>query len=131
MKLNQDCAERNESYCADFEQAKFFTEKQYPNSCRKYNRYFAQSRSFTHFPNSGGQHESTEGKKGNQVYVEGKLKTRSWEDKEGNTRYTTEVVGDNMTMLGRRGEGGGQEAAQAPSSPKAAQTEEETDDLPF
>lgn len=41
-------------------------------------------------------------KKGSQVYVEGKLRTRSWEDKEGNTRYTTEIVGDSMTMLGRR-----------------------------
>ncbi len=41
-------------------------------------------------------------KKGNQVYIEGKLRTRSWEDQNGNTRYTTEVVGDNMTMLGRR-----------------------------
>lgn len=40
-------------------------------------------------------------KKGNKVYIEGKLKTRSWDDKEGNTRYTTEVVADNMTMLDR------------------------------
>jgi len=39
-------------------------------------------------------------KKGALVYIEGKLKTRSWEDKNGNTRYATEVVGDNMTMLG-------------------------------
>lgn len=40
-------------------------------------------------------------KKGQKVYIEGKLKTRSWQDKDGNTRYTTEVVGDNMTMLSR------------------------------
>lgn len=40
-------------------------------------------------------------KKGQKVYIEGKLKTRSWQDKDGNTRYTTEVVGDNMTMLTR------------------------------
>lgn len=39
-------------------------------------------------------------KKGNSVYIEGKLRTRSWDDKEGNKRYTTEVVADNMTMLG-------------------------------
>ena len=45
-------------------------------------------------------------KKGNQVYIEGKLRTRSWDDQNGNTRYTTEVVADNMTMLG--GPGGGQ-----------------------
>ena len=40
-------------------------------------------------------------KKGHKVYVEGKLRTRSWQDKEGNTRYTTEVVADEMTMLTR------------------------------
>jgi len=39
-------------------------------------------------------------KKGNQVYIEGRLQSRSWEDKEGNTRYITEVVGNNLTMLG-------------------------------
>ncbi|QEC51770.1 single-strand binding protein [Anseongella ginsenosidimutans] len=40
--------------------------------------------------------------KGKLVYVEGKLRTRSWDDKEGNKRYMTEVVADNFTMLGRR-----------------------------
>lgn len=40
-------------------------------------------------------------KKGYKVYVEGKLKKRSWQDKEGNTRYTTEVVADEMTILSR------------------------------
>ncbi len=40
-------------------------------------------------------------RKGHKVYVEGKLKTRSWQDKEGSTRYTTEVVADEMTMLTR------------------------------
>ena len=39
-------------------------------------------------------------KKGASIYVEGKIKTRKWEDKEGVTRYTTEILGDNMTMLG-------------------------------
>jgi len=39
-------------------------------------------------------------KKGNQVYIEGKLRTRSWEDQDKNMRYTTEIVADNMTMLG-------------------------------
>ena len=50
-------------------------------------------------------------KKGSQVYVEGKLKTRKWQDKEGNDKYTTEVVADEMHMLGSRqgmgGDGGG------------------------
>src|SRR6187431_626487 len=44
--------------------------------------------------------------KGDMVYIEGKLRTRSWE-KEGVTRYTTEVLGDNMTMLSTKGGGGG------------------------
>ena len=41
--------------------------------------------------------------KGKQVYIEGRLQTRKWEDREGVTRYTTEVVADQMVMLGRRG----------------------------
>lgn len=40
-------------------------------------------------------------KKGHKVYIEGKLKKRSWQDKDNNTRYTTEVVADEMTMLSR------------------------------
>jgi single-strand DNA-binding protein len=77
-------------------------------------------------------------KKGNQVYVEGKLRTRSWQDQEGNTRYTTEVVADNMTMLGGR-------PAESNQAPESVHTHEETasvssnitavdddsDDLPF
>ena len=39
-------------------------------------------------------------KKGSSVYVEGKIRTRKWEDKDGNIRYNTEILGDNMTMLG-------------------------------
>jgi len=77
-------------------------------------------------------------KKGDQVYIEGKLKTRSWEDKDGNTRYTTEVVGDNMTMLGIRGSSTEKdsevaEAAGATSvaNEEAISSDEETDDLPF
>jgi single-strand DNA-binding protein len=40
-------------------------------------------------------------RKGTKVYIEGKLKKRSWQDKEGNTRYTTEVLADEMTILSR------------------------------
>ena len=39
-------------------------------------------------------------KKGNQIYLEGRIRTRQWEDKEGNKRYTTEIIGDNFMMLG-------------------------------
>ena len=41
-------------------------------------------------------------KKGDCVYIEGRLRTRSWEDKDGNTRYTTEILCDNLEMLGGR-----------------------------
>ena len=66
--------------------------------------------------------------KGNTVFIEGKIKTRSWEDKEGNKRYTTEIVGDNMTMLGGRKQQNG-DTAEAVEN-KAPETEVE-DDLPF
>jgi single-strand DNA-binding protein len=46
-------------------------------------------------------------RKGRQVYVEGRIQTRDWEDKEGNKRQTTEIVILGMQMLGQRGEGGG------------------------
>ncbi len=44
--------------------------------------------------------------KGKQLYIEGRLQTRQWEDRDGNTRYTTEVVANNIQLLGRAGGGG-------------------------
>jgi len=77
-------------------------------------------------------------KKGNKVYVEGKLKTRSWQDQDGNTRYTTEVVADNLTMLGGRKEesSGHAESKQAEDNSAKEQkpmsvADNEEDDLPF
>ena len=77
-------------------------------------------------------------KKGDQVYIEGKLKTRSWEDKDGNTRYTTEVVGDNMTMLSSRGSSSekdsetvGSAEATSIANEEAISSDQESDDLPF
>lgn len=74
-------------------------------------------------------------KKGNQVYIEGKLRTRKWQDKEGNDRYTTEIVGDNMQMLGRRDDNNDNSSAQssgsAASSAQIDNEPTETDDLPF
>jgi single-strand DNA-binding protein len=46
-------------------------------------------------------------RKGSQVYIEGALRTRKWQDKQGNDRYTTEIVAREMQMLGGRGAGGG------------------------
>ena len=54
-------------------------------------------------------------KKGRQVYIEGRLQTRKWQDKEGQDRYTTEIVADRMQMLGSREWGGG--AASVPADP--------------
>src|SRR5579862_702880 len=45
-------------------------------------------------------------KKGSQVYIEGSLRTRKWQDKQGNERYSTEIIGNEMQMLGGRGGGG-------------------------
>jgi single-strand DNA-binding protein len=46
-------------------------------------------------------------RKGSQIYIEGKLRTRKWQDKEGKDRYTTEIVADEMQMLGGKGGGAG------------------------
>ena len=62
-------------------------------------------------------------KKGASVYVEGKIKTRKWEDKEGVTRYSTEILGDNMTMLGGKSTSATIAEHDSQSSSK--------DDLPF
>lgn len=51
-------------------------------------------------------------KKGSQVYVEGRLQTRKWQDKDGQDKYTTEIIADRMQMLGsRQGMGGGDREA--------------------
>lgn len=80
-------------------------------------------------------------KKGAQVYVEGRIRTRSWEDRDHNKRYTTEIVADSMQLMGRRNEGGADiNPSQSPTSEKTSSpksSEEpmvdngETDDLPF
>jgi len=55
-------------------------------------------------------------RKGSQVYIEGKLRTNKWQDKSGNDRYTTEIIADEMQMLGGRGgSGGGNFGGEAPS----------------
>jgi single-strand DNA-binding protein len=52
-------------------------------------------------------------RKGSQVYIEGSLRTRKWQDKQGNERYSTEIVGNELQMLGGRGGGGGAPGAGA------------------
>ena len=60
-------------------------------------------------------------KKGSQVYVEGRLQTRKWQDKEGVDKYTTEVIADRMQMLGsRQGMGAGAAEREAPAEREGA-----------
>lgn len=71
-------------------------------------------------------------KKGNQVYIEGKIRSRSWEDKDGNKKYITEIQGDNLTMLGGRRDSESSEATPAKeTAPDNHVGEAEGDDLPF
>jgi single-strand DNA-binding protein len=74
-------------------------------------------------------------KKGTQVYIEGKIRTRSYDDKDGNKKYITEIVADNMQLLGHKPEGGNNESSQeSKSSPAEYNTispSEPSDDLPF
>ena len=84
-------------------------------------------------------------KKGSQVYIEGSLRTRKWQDKQGNERYSTEIIGNELQMLGGRGGGGGAPAgaegssrgASAPAPSFAEESggkgasEEFDDDIPF
>ena len=91
-------------------------------------------------------------KKGTQVYVEGRIRTRSWDDQNGNKRYTTEIVADTLQLLGRKPEGQqggyqpygaqpqqqyqqqpsyGQQQYAQPVQPAAPQVSEPEDDLPF
>jgi single-strand DNA-binding protein len=85
-------------------------------------------------------------KKGSSVYVEGSIRTRKWQDKEGNDRYTTEIRGDRMQMLGGRPSGGtadmdsgaraagrpsGNSRAPAPPSPGGSGFDDFADDIPF
>ena len=76
--------------------------------------------------------------KGRQVYVEGRLRTREWDDRDGNKRRTTEIVINQMVLLGSRGEGGSETyAAPAAGRPvsdseaPAADVEITDDDIPF
>ena len=82
-------------------------------------------------------------KKGSAVYIEGRIQTRKWQDKEGQERYTTEIVANEMKMLGGRGTGGtaemdkgsGRTAAPAgkgkPPAPAGGAFDDMEDDIPF
>jgi single-strand DNA-binding protein len=71
--------------------------------------------------------------KGKQIYVEGRLQTRDWEDKDGNKRYTTEIKADKLLMLGARSDAGYQPPADEPrkGGPGEPTPGPEGDDIPF
>jgi single-strand DNA-binding protein len=79
-------------------------------------------------------------KKGSQIYVEGRLQTRKWQDKEGKDRYTTEIVGGEMQMLGGRANaasmpsssgGGGDDHIPPGAHEKISGNDQWDDDIPF
>ena len=70
-------------------------------------------------------------RKGRQVYIEGRLQTRSWEDKEGTKRYTTEIVLRDMQMLGTKGETVMEDIPSSPPTQQQDKASTEEDDLPF
>lgn len=81
-------------------------------------------------------------KKGSPVYIEGRIRTRKWQDKEGQDKYSTEIVADRMQLLGSRGGGGGEgggmrEApaggggSKAPAKKSGGSFDDMDDDIPF
>tara|TARA_B100000902_G_C27275219_1_gene898481 strand:+ start:860 stop:1297 length:438 start_codon:yes stop_codon:yes gene_type:complete len=75
--------------------------------------------------------------KGNSVYIEGKIQTRKWEDKEGNTRYSTDIIAEKMTMLGSKPQSQQDEVTDTSLSKDETSRDDiksnttEEDDLPF
>jgi single-strand DNA-binding protein len=74
-------------------------------------------------------------RKGSQVYIEGKLRTRKWQDKQGNDRWTTEVIADEMQMLGGRSGGGAPftdgDPGPSPDPAPGGSSSDFDDDIPF
>ena len=70
-------------------------------------------------------------KKGASIYVEGSLKTRKWQDKDGQDRYTTEIVATEMRMLGSRQSGDAQEPPSSAAPAGASADENDFSDIPF
>lgn len=67
--------------------------------------------------------------KGKQVYLEGKIQTRSWDDRDGNKRYTTEILANTMQMLGGARDSGGASAGDMPGGEELPPSD--IDDVPF
>jgi single-strand DNA-binding protein len=80
-------------------------------------------------------------RKGSQIYIEGRIRTRTWDDRDGNKRYTTEIIADTMQMMGKKNEGStevplshaqpNEDSAAPKSSADPIAENNGTDDLPF
>jgi single-strand DNA-binding protein len=70
-------------------------------------------------------------KKGSQLYIEGKIRTRSYDDKDGNKKYMTEIVADQMQMLGKKSDSQNDDAEDRSSGVSSSATREEQSDAPF
>jgi single-strand DNA-binding protein len=70
-------------------------------------------------------------RKGSQVYLEGSLRTRKWQDKEGKDRWTTEIIANEMQMLGGRPDAGAPARAAEPAGASAGPMPDFDDDIPF
>ncbi|MDZ7699186.1 MAG: single-stranded DNA-binding protein [Deltaproteobacteria bacterium] len=69
--------------------------------------------------------------KGSQIYIEGRLQTRSWEDQEGNKRWTTEIIAQNMQMLDSQGKSGSDQYGGPIPTPEEDPVNVPEDDIPF
>lgn len=69
-------------------------------------------------------------KKGSQVYIEGRIQTRSYDDRDGNKKWITEIIARNVNLLGRKGEPE-EEIPEEAEQPVAEETKTEDEDLPF
>lgn len=69
--------------------------------------------------------------KGSMVFIEGRLTTRKWQDRDGNDRYTTEIVGTSMQMLGSKGQGGNAGGQDTPSETFSDPGFGPDEDIPF
>lgn len=69
--------------------------------------------------------------KGQQVFIEGRIRTRQYDDKEGVKRYFTEIFGENMTFVGSRSEGGDHSSKAESEAPSTGEVPTVDDDLPF
>lgn len=70
-------------------------------------------------------------KKGSPVYIEGRIRTRKWQDKDGQDKYSTEIVGDRLQLLGGKAQASGETPEQKPARKQSGGFDQMADDIPF